>query len=386
MPDTVYLDYAATTPPSPDVVEAMMPHLSGQTGNPHARHHANGATADKAVRAARASVAAMIGATTEELFFTSGATEGNNMIIFGLAAHLKAVGKSHIITSAVEHKSVLEPLQELQKQGFKVTILPVLPCGMVEDYMIEQAITDETGLVCVQAVNNETGTIQPLSEIAAMLAGRDILLHVDAAQGPGKTAIDIQTTGADFMTMSAHKMHGPQGIGAVYIKQSRQNAILPLLYGGGQQRGMRPGTLPVALCVGFGQACASLVDDRSRLQGLRTLMLDRFSTAFPDMVVYGHTDPEWQVPGILNIGFPDIDHDALVMALPDLAFGIGSACNGTDSEKLSHVIQACAGNRQAARESIRLSFGRYTTENEIEQAITRITDAVKTIQDMKEVA
>ena len=372
----IYLDYAATTRPDPRVVDAMLPHLSAPA-NAGARQHSFGSAAHQSVTTARRQIADAINAPADNILFTSGATESSNMVIKGLAPRLRAAGKTHIIAPAVEHKSVLAPLAALD--GFTVTLLPAKPCGMIEADMIAHAITPQTGLICVQAVNNETGTIQPLPEIAAALRGRDILLYSDAAQALGKIDIDAQAWTADFITLSAHKAYGPQGIGALYV---RDKNLTPLHHGGGQEQGLRSGTLPVALCAGFGTTCALLTDDRARLQSLRVDFLQKIASLNP--AIYGHSDPVWNVPGILNIRFPGIDSEALVMALPRLAFGLGSACTGAGN-RYSHVIESIAG-RDAAMETIRLSFGRFTIADDMYNAASQIIAAVTTIRQMQEAA
>lgn len=370
----IYLDDAATTRPDPRVVDAMLPYFS-IPANAGARQHAYGMDAHNAVTAARLHIAARINAPADNIIFTSGATESNNLAIHGLAARLRATGKTHIIAPSIEHKSVLAPLAALD--GFTVTHISAKACGMVEADFITRALTPQTGLVCVQAVNNETGTIQPLAEIAAALHGRAILLFVDAAQALGKIDIDAQKWGADFITLSAHKAYGPAGIGALY---ARDLALLsPQHHGGGQERGLRSGTLPAALCVGFGAACAILNDDRARLQGLRERLLSRLAALKP--VITGHSDPAWNVPGIVNLRFPGIDSETLVMALPGLAFGIGSACTAAGN-RYSHVIESLAGQK-AATESIRLSFGRHTSEAAIDSAASQIIAAVTDIQSLQ---
>ncbi len=271
----IYLDHAATTTLSPHVREVMEPWLS-VPANAGAKHHPYGAAAAGAVDKARAQVAGRIGAQPENIVFTSGATEANNLAIKGIAAHLKATGKTHIVTTAVEHKSVLAPLAALE--GFTVSVLPVKPCGMIEAGMIEKALTAQTGLVCVQAVNNETGTIQPLSEIVAMLRGRGIFLHADAAQAVGKIDFNINESGADFAALSAHKVYGPQGIGALYV---RGNVLTPLLHGGGQENGLRSGTLPVALCVGMGAAFKFAENRCAELQTQREVFLEKLAPLSP---------------------------------------------------------------------------------------------------------
>jgi cysteine desulfurase len=354
----LYLDDAATTAPDRRVLDAMLPWM-GEThpGNPHARHHTHGRAAYQAVQKAREQIAAAIGATADQIIFTSGATESNHLALRGLRRHLRQTGRTHIITTQVEHSSILGMMDELREDGFTITILPVQKCGMIEADMIAPAITPQTGLVVVQAVNNELGVIQPLAEIAIMLAGRGVLLHVDAAQALGRIPVDLAGWNADFISFSAHKIHGPQGIGALYIKD---DGILNAMTGG-QEKGLRAGTIPVALCAGFGAACAFIDHDRDRLQRMRDAFLAHLSPLDP--VVYGHADPVWNVPGILNLRFPGIDHETLV----------------------SHVITAIAG-ADAAAQAIRLSFGRMTLEQDLHRAADMILSAVTDIKTMKEVA
>lgn len=370
----LYLDHAATTAPDPRVVEGMLPWLAAPA-NAGARHHAFGAAAAQAVRRARTQVAERIGAAPEDVVFTSGATEANNLAVKGLARRLKAAGKTHVVTSAVEHKSVLAPLAALE--GFSISVLPVKPCGMIEADAVEKALTPQTGLVCIQAVNNETGTVQPVAEIADKLRGREILLHCDAAQALGK--IGFAAGGLDSVSLSAHKVYGPQGIGALYI---RNRALDPLHHGGGQENGLRSGTLPAALCAGFGIACEIVADDRKRTQDMRDGFLKEIAPLKP--VVHGHADPAWNAPGILNLRFPGIDGETLVMALPGLAFGLGAACGGGEG-KHSHVIEAVAG-KDAAKEAVRLSFGRFTTAENMKAVAEQITAAVTGIRKMQEAA
>lgn len=378
-----YLDHAASTLCGEAAWSAMQPWLSGQPGNPQSRHHSYGHSAAKAVELARSRIAAQIGGKPEGIVFTSGATEANNFAFSGLSNHLKNTGKTHLVTIAVEHKSVLMPLMALRDQGFTLSILPVQPCGMIEADMIAAALTPQTGLVSVQAVNNELGTIQPLDEIASMLRGRDILFHTDAAQAPGKIGFSVEASGVDLASLSAHKMYGPQGIGALYIRPELKHLINPLIYGGGQEDGLRSGTVPVALCAGFGAACSALHDDRKRLQEMRDRFLARLEHLNP--VIHGHADPEWNAPGILNLRFPGIDSETLVMELPGLAFGLGSAC-GSGGNRLSHVMQAIENGDRAAREAIRLSFGQNTAERDMDGAADQIIAVVKTIRHMKEAA
>ena len=372
----IYLDDAATTALDQRVLDAMMPWM-GETrpGNPHARHHGHGNAAHRAVQTARAQIAGAIDASADQIIFTSGATEANHLSLRGLRHYLRQTGRTHIITTTVEHSSILGMMDELRHDGFTITILPTQKCGMIEADMIAPAITPQTGLVVVQAVNNELGVIQPVDEITAMLQGRGILFHVDAAQGLGRIPVDLKAWNADFISFSAHKIHGPQGIGALYIKTPGiLNAV-----SGGQEQGLRAGTLPVAQCAGFGMACTLINHDRARLQNMREEFLARLAPLNP--VVHGHADPVWNVPGILNLRFPGIDHETLVMALPDISFGTGAAC--TDGS--SHVITAIAG-ADAAREAIRLSFGRMTTHDDLNRAAEMFLSAITEIKTMQEAA
>src|SRR5262249_25968917 len=253
----VYLDYAASTPLDKRVLEVMTSLLSRDViGNAHAKHHPYGGAAAMAVQKAREQVADAVEATPEEIIFTSGATESNNLAIKGLAEHLNSSGRTHVITTVVEHKSVLEPVAHLKAAGFDVTTLLVKPCGMITADVIERALRSNTGLVCVQAVNNELGTVQPLAKISDVLAGRGILFQCDAAQALGKIPLSMRSLCIDFASLSAHKVYGPQGIGALYVSSGRAQLLAPLLAGGGQEQGLRSGTLPVALCAGFGAACS----------------------------------------------------------------------------------------------------------------------------------
>lgn len=389
-PNSIYLDYAATTAVDRRVLDAMYGIMAqGHTGNAHARHHVYGAAAHRSVEAARQQVAEAIGADPSEIFFTSGATEANNLAIKGVAAHLKAEGRMHLVTSAVEHASVLEPLHELEAQGFELTVLAVKPCGMIEADMIERAIRPDTGLVCVQAVNNEVGVIQPIEEIAVMLKGRGILFQCDAAQALGKKNFNVSpcaddsSLGPDFVSLSSHKVYGPQGIGALYVRAEKKHLLTAVNRGGGQESGLRSGTLPTALCVGFGKACSLLEDDIRHIRSLRWAFLNRLSWLNP--TVYGHSHVDWNVPGILNIRFEGIETETLIMALPDLAFGVGAACS-SGGAKLSHVVRATTGSEQAARESMRISFGRFTTHQEILRAADLIVEAVEEIREVQGVA
>jgi cysteine desulfurase len=377
----IYLDAAATTRVHSRVIDAVTSTMANEMiGNPHAMQHSYGVAANNLIAIARAQVAHTIDCEPDEIIFTSGATEANNLVIQGLAPHLRSNNKNHIITSAVEHKSILVSLMSLQAQGFNVTVLPVKPCGMIEAKAIEKALTDSTGLVSVQAVNNETGTIQPIAEIAAMLRGRNIIFHTDAAQVLGKKSFSVNRSGVDFASLSAHKMHGPQGIGALFVRKQHKKTLAPILLGGGQETGLRAGTVPTALCVGFGIACTLITDSQHYLQGLRTSFLSQIRHLDP--IVHGHSDPDWNVPGILNLRFSGIDSESIVMALPDLAIGTGAACSQTGTA-LSHVIKAMTGSNTAAQEALRISFDRTTTQNDINEAASQFVDAISSIKRLQ---
>ena len=377
----IYLDAAATTKMDSRVLEAVIATLSDeQVGNSQATFHSQGQRAHQLINRARVAIGDAICCHGDELIFTSGATEANNLALQGLAPYLRSVGKTHIITSAVEHKSILAPLHFLEANGFTVTILPVKPCGMIEAKSIENAITDSTGLVSIQAVNNEIGTIQPLTEIAAILKGRDILFHTDAAQALGKKIFSVVEDVVDFASLSAHKMHGPQGIGTLYVRKGRRKFLSPLLYGGGQEGRLRSGTLPTALCVGFGKACELLETNPYYLQNLRDAFLTQIAQLNP--IVHGHSDPIWNVPGILNIRFSGVDSESIIMALPNLAIGTGASCtqNGTTT---SHVIKAITNSEAAAQEALRLSFDRMTTQRDIDEAASQFAASITNIREIQ---
>lgn len=371
--EQIYLDAAATAPIDPRVLEAMVSAF-GATGNAHVRHHDFGARAAKMVETARAQVAAVVGALPEDVIFTSGATEANNLAIRGIVQSLKDLGKTHVVAGAVEHSSVLAPLRAMS--DYSVTLVQPKPCGMVEASAIERALTPQTGLVCLQLVNNETGTVQPLEEVAELLRGRAILLHCDAAQALGKVAGNELAHLADFVALSAHKVHGPQGIGALVVSPRARQQLTPLLFGGAQEGKLRSGTVPTALCVGFGKACDVIDTATERLWEMRQRFLDVVSSV--GVSVFGHRERRWQVPGILSVRFPGIDSESLVMGLPHLAFGIGSACS-SGSNTASHVIKAIAGE-SAARETIRLSLSRMSTEAEIARSAQLVREFVSDVR------
>lgn len=379
----IYLDNAATTPLSPKVRDVMFALMSKEvTGNSSSKQHPIGAFAAMTVQKAREQVADAIGAKPNEVVFTSGATESNNLAIKGIAKHLKSIGKTRILTSVVEHKSVLNPLSQLAEEGFEVTALPVKPCGMITPDVIEDALDTRTGMVCVQAVNNELGTIQPISKIAEVLKDKDVLFHCDAAQALGKLPFSVEVEKVDFASFSAHKVHGPQGIGALYVRADKFSLLEPLNAGGGQENGLRSGTLPVVLCAGFGEACTLLEDDRDYLHKLRMQLLVGIAKLEP--TIYGHRERYGNVAGIVSARFPGVDSESLIMSLPSLAISTGSAC-ATTGNGVSHVIRAITDDEQAPKETIRISFGRQTTLREIHTAAEEIFAAVTAIRELQEV-
>lgn len=385
----LYMDYAASTPVDPAVLDVVMETFSAGPGNPHSRQHSYGASASRTLEQARKQVAEAVGATAGDIYFTSGATEANNIALLGLRDHLERAGRKRILTSAVEHKSVLEPLEQLGRGGFEIVVLPVKPCGMLEASAVQRHLDEHTGLVSIQAVNNEIGLIQPVSEIAEVLSGSDVFLHCDASQALGKIELELKTAGVDLASFSAHKAYGPQGVGALYAGARARSALSATDFGGGQEKGLRPGTVPVALCAGFGMACElaveGLSEERSRLSSLREIFLTRIARLNP--LVYGHSDSAWNVPGILSVRFAGIDTETLLMALPMVAMSTGSACSSSSvddrSEQLSHVIEAVSGSPEASRETVRLSFGRFTSVSEVELAAEAFIRAVEEIREIQ---
>ena len=387
MTDPIYMDYGASTPLDPRVHAVMDDCMRNDFGNAGARVHSFGMKAAAHIDLAREQVADCIAAPKDSIVFTSGATESNNMALFGMLDYLRSIGKTHIVTTAVEHKSVLGPMAEIEKREFTVTYVQPKPCGMIEGDMIAAAITPQTGLVSVQALNNEVGTIQPLAEIRAILP-HGVIFHSDAAQAVGKMNFTLDECGnPDLVTLSSHKIYGPKGMGALYIAPHIRAHIKPLLLGSMYEGGMRAGTVATELCAGFGQAAElvhiELADDLAKMEALRTLFLKKLKGTLPDLVINGHSDAAWRAANILNIRVPGITNEDLLAALPDLAFSPSSACNATRTGHISHVIRAMTGADQPARESIRLSFGRFTTEMEIVRAADMIINAVHTIQKMQ---
>lgn len=377
----IYLDHHATTPVDPRVVEAMAPYLSDDFGNPSSATHVFGWRAEAAVAMAREQLAAAIGADDpSEIVFTSGTTESDNLALVGLARANRR-RRNHLITSAIEHPAVLESCRALANEGCELTILPVDRQGVVDPGRVEAAITDRTLVVSVMAANGEVGTLQPIAEIGRVCAARDVLLHTDAAQAVGKIPVDVQAMGVDLLSMCAHKLYGPKGVGALYLRARRPRIRLePLLHGGGHEGGLRPGTLPVPLIVGFAHAVGLCLEDLAgegqRIAALRDQLWSRLSEALEAVERNGRGE---RLPGNLSVSFAGVDSDQLLVALPGVALSSGSAC-ASASGKPSHVLAALGLSEEVARTTLRFGIGRSNTEREIEWVAQRVIEAVTAIR------
>ncbi len=386
MPSPIYLDYAATTPVDPRVAALMGQYLTpdGVFGNPGSRGHVYGQTAADAVEQARVQVAALINADPREIVWTSGATESDNLALKG-AARANARKGRHIVTCKSEHKAVLDVCHSLQQEGFRVSYLDPRPDGLINPDEVADALSDDTVLVSLMHVNNEIGVIQDLAAIGALTRERGILLHVDAAQSAGKTPIDVEAMNIDLLSICAHKGYGPKGIGALYVRRRPRVRLEPLLHGGGQERGLRAGTLATHQIVGMGEAfrlAGEALESESRcLRALRERLLAHLSE-LPAVTLNGH--PERCVPGILNLGFAGLDAEALLLGLDDLALSSGSACSSATQE-VSHVLRAIGLDALTAAGSVRISFGRFTTEAEVDHAAARIRGEVERLRELSPV-
>ena len=377
----IYLDYAATTPVDPRVVQAMLPYLYEQYGNPASRSHAFGWAAEEAVEIAREQVAALIGADPREVVWTSGATESNNLAIKGAAKFHQGKGR-HLITLQTEHKAVLDTMRELEREGFEVSYLPVQADGLVDMDVLRAALRPDTILVSVMAVNNEIGVVQDITTIGAMLRERGILFHVDAAQASGKIALDMSTQCIDLMSLSAHKTYGPKGIGALYVRRKPRVRIEAQMHGGGHERGMRSGTLATHQIVGMGEAyrlaAVHMASENERIRGLRDRLLDRLG-GIPEVIVNGHLTQ--RVPHNLNMSFTFVEGESLLMGIKGVAVSSGSACTSASLEP-SYVLRALGLSDEVAHSSIRFSIGRFTTEADIDAAAQRVTSTVERLRSL----
>ncbi len=377
----IYLDYAATTPVDPRVVQQMVPFLYEQFGNPASRSHAYGWAAEEAVEIAREHVAALIGADPREIVWTSGATESNNLAIKGAAMFHQGKGK-HLVTLKTEHKAVLDTLRELEREGFEVTYLDVMGNGLVDLDVLTAALRPDTILVSVMYVNNEIGVIQDIPAIGALCRSRGILLHVDAAQASGKVAIDLGSLPVDLMSLSAHKTYGPKGIGALYVRRKPRVRIEAQIHGGGHERGMRSGTLPTHQIVGMGEAYRlareGMASENERIRALRDRLLAGLQS-IPEVRING--DLERRVPHNLNISFQFVEGESLLMGMKGIAVSSGSACTSASLEP-SYVLRALGLSDEIAHSSIRFSVGRFTTEAEIDRAIAQVKDTVERLRTL----
>ena len=378
----IYLDYQATTPMDPRVLEAMMPYFTYKFGNPHSRSHSYGWEAEEGVEKARGQVAKLIGADEKEVIFTSGATESNNLAIRGVAEFYKD-RRNHIVTTVTEHKCVLDTCRHLEQQGFDVTYLPVQKNGLIDLDALRAAVTDKTVVVSIMAVNNEIGVIQPLAEIGKICREKKAFFHTDAAQAAGKIALDVEAMNIDLMSISGHKIYGPKGIGALYVRRKPRVRLVPLIVGGGQERGFRSGTLPTPLCVGLGEAAEIAMKEMDaeskRLAKLQARMLKGLNAKLTDIHVNG--DLEHRIPGNLNIGFAYVEGESLMMGIKGLSVSSGSACTSASLEP-SYVLRALGVEEDMAHTSLRIGLGRFTTEQEVDTAVDELVRHVKKLREM----
>ena len=379
----IYLDYSATTPVDPRVAEKMCTYLTpqGEFGNPASRSHVFGWHADEAVEEARANVAALVNADPREIIWTSGATESDNLAIKGAAHFYQKQGK-HIVTLKTEHKAVLDSCRQLEREGYEVTYLDPEPTGLLDLDKFKSALRDDTVLVSVMHVNNEIGVIQDIAAIGEICRERKIIFHVDAAQSPGKVDIDLEKQKVDLMSFSAHKIYGPKGIGALYVRRKPRVRLEAQMHGGGHERGLRSGTLATHQIVGMGEAFRlakeEMAADNERLLKLRNRLVDGFKDIEE---VYINGDLEQRIAGNLNISFNFVEGESLIMALKDLAVSSGSACTSASLEP-SYVLRALGRNDELAHSSIRFTIGRFTTEEEIDYTIDLVKGKIDKLRDL----
>jgi cysteine desulfurase len=370
----IYLDYNATTPVAREVAEAMMPYIVEDFGNPSSAHLI-GKRAKEALEGARAKVSRLLHCEPDEIIFTSGGTESNNMVLKGVAWNLRERGR-HVITSRIEHPSIMNTALFLMENGYEVTFLPVDEFGTLDPGEVERTIRGDTILITVMHANNETGTIQPIAEMSDLAREHGVLFHTDAAQSIGKIETKVSDLGVDLLTIAGHKLYAPKGVGALYIRRGVE--LSPLMHGGGQERGLRSGTENVILNVGLGKACeliqGNLSEEVSRIKSLRDRLYEQIASAVPEAVLYGH--PERRLPNTLFLSFPGMVGEEILGNIPDLCTSTGAACHD-QSVRLSHVLGAMGVTKEVGMGAIRLSLGRPTTEDEVDQAAQWLIDAVK---------
>ncbi|MCZ6580300.1 MAG: IscS subfamily cysteine desulfurase [Nitrospirales bacterium] len=379
----IYMDYHSTTPCDPRVVDAMLPFFTEKFGNSASRNHSFGWESEEAVELARKQIARLIHADSKELVFTSGATESDNLALKGVVEMYRQKG-DHIITSATEHRAVIDPAKALEKKGIKVTYLSVEKTGRVNPDDVRNAITDKTILISLMLANNEIGTIHPIKEIGKIAKEKGILFHCDATQGVGKIPVDVQELGVDLMSFSAHKIYGPKGIGALYVRRKAPRVrLVPMLDGGGHERGMRSGTIPVPLVVGFGKACElceqEMATESIRIAAMRDRLEEGINASLEESYLNGH--PTERLPGNLNISFAYVEGEALLMGVKEIALSSGSACTSATLEP-SYVLRALGVGSDLAHSSIRFGLGRFTTNEEVEYTIERMIKAVNHLREM----
>ncbi len=379
----IYMDNQATTPVDPRVLEAMLPFFSEKFGNAASKTHSFGWEAEEAVKNARRQVAELIGADNREIVFTSGATESNNLALKGAARAYRAKG-DHLVTVATEHKAVLDPCKRLEHEGFRVTILPVDRFGRVSPGQVAEAITEQTIFVSVMAANNEIGTLQPLAEIGRACEERGVLFHTDAAQAAGKIPLDVEAMGIDLLSISGHKLYGPKGVGALYVRRRQPRVRLePIIDGGGHEHGLRSGTLPVPLVVGFGKACElsrrEMDAEAERLRLLRERLRTGIMERLPAVTLNGH--PSERLAGNLNLSFAHVKGEALLLALKEVALSAGSACTSAQLGP-SHVLRAIGLEDELADASLRFGLGRFNTQEEVDWVRDHVVREVNRLREM----
>jgi cysteine desulfurase len=378
----IYMDNNATTPLDPRVLEAMMPYLTTEFGNAASRSHPFGWKAEEAVDRAREQIASLIGGNEKEIVFTSGATESINLALKGAAEFYKEKG-NHFITVRTEHKATLDTMKRLERQGFEVTYLPTDKNGRISGQQLRDAITDKTVLVSVMLANNEIGTVQPIAELGEVTREKGVLFHVDAVQGIGKVPFDVEKMKVDLASLSGHKIYGPKGIGALWVRRKPRVRIAPIIDGGGHERGMRSGTLNVPGIVGFGKAAElaqeMMPEESKRSYQLRRRLQDYLFSHLDHLELNGH--PTERLPGNLNVSFAYVEGEALMMAIKNVAVSSGSACTSASLEP-SYVLRACGVSEDLAHTSIRFGIGRFNTEEEVDYVGKYVVDQVKRLREM----
>ena len=379
----IYFDNHATTKLDPRALDAMMPYLTEHYGNSASRNHAYGWVAEEAVEKARKQIASLIGATPKEIIFTSGATESNNLALKGVA-EMYAERGNHIITAATEHKAILDTCKHLEKKGCRVSYLPVMADGLIDLDMLREAITDKTILISIMYANNEIGVVQHVKEISKIAKERGVLFHTDAVQAVGKIPVNVIADGIDLLSLSGHKLYGPKGVGALYVRRKNPRVQLASqIDGGGHERGMRSGTLNVAGIVGLGAACElcqqTLESEMVRLGGLRDKLKKTIMSALDETYVNG--SEEFRLPGNLNISFAYVEGESLLMGINDIAVSSGSACTSATLEP-SYVLKALGAGDDLAHSSIRFGLGRFNTEEEVDYVAGRVIDVVRKLRDL----